>query len=71
MVAKFDSLLLSLERNLSTFVTGILLASALLALAHLYVTPASGPVNHGQAYADLAREPLNLALPAFEWVITA
>lgn len=59
MAAKFDSLLLFLERNLSTFVTGILLASALLSLAHVYVTPASGPVNHGQGYADLAQEPFN------------
>jgi hypothetical protein len=59
MTTTLDSLILFLERRLSTFVTGVVLACILLALAHVYVTPSLGPVNHGQGYADLARQPFN------------
>ncbi|MEY4670102.1 MAG: hypothetical protein RL518_2801 [Pseudomonadota bacterium] len=59
MFTTIDSLLLSVECKLSKVLTSILVAGILFALANVYVTPAPGPVNHGQGYADLAHEPFN------------
>jgi hypothetical protein len=56
-----NATLLTLERVLSRYVVGALLACIFLSLAHVYVTPALSPINHGQGYAVLAHHPFDFA----------
>ena len=57
MSRDFDSTLVFLERKLSRSVCGLIIGCLLLGLAHMYVTPPGGVVNHGQGYLDLTNNP--------------
>ncbi len=58
---KCNSILISAERILSRYIVGYLLAIIFLSIAHIYVTPAQGPIIHGEGYAWLAQNPFDFA----------
>lgn len=56
-----NSFILAAAQLIYRYLIGYLLAIFLLSIAHIYVTPAEGPVAHGAGYAWLAQDPFNFA----------
>lgn len=60
MTTKFDAILIRVEKRITTVVVGVVVGLILLGLAHIYVDPAPGPVNHGGEYNIMSHAPFNL-----------
>lgn len=63
MANRIDALLQWLENKGGRGLVATLVATLLLVLAHLYVTPGKGLTNEGSQYAQLSLHPLDIATP--------
>ena len=56
-----NSFIRAASQLVSRYLIGYLLGIFFLSIAHIYVTPAGGPISHGAGYAWLAQNPFNFA----------
>jgi hypothetical protein len=65
LTARIDALLLFFEKRVGRACSAILVATVLLVLAHVYVAPAPGPVNHGNDFNQMSFDPFDFT-PGFK-----